>query len=107
MPTTDAQGRTISDDGQWWWDGSAWHPIKKGFFDTLADSVEGAVRKVEGSQGVNPPSMAQPVAPAPAVAPLPSTTAPPAIPTADLLAYLGALRSSGVVSDAEFESIRK
>ena len=58
MPTTDAQGRTISDDGQWWWDGSAWQPIKKSFFDTLADSVEGAVKKVEGSQGANPPSMA-------------------------------------------------
>ena len=39
MPTTDAQGRTISDDGQWWWDGTAWQPIKKGFFDTELPST--------------------------------------------------------------------
>jgi hypothetical protein len=123
MPTTDAQGRTISDDGQWWWDGSAWQPIKKSFFDTLADSVEGAVKKVEGSQGANPPSMAQPTtsaptadapateAPAPAPAPVAAAPAPapvpPAIPAADLLAYLGALKSAGVVTDNEFEAIRK
>ncbi len=27
MPTQDASGRLISDDGAWWWDGTAWQPI--------------------------------------------------------------------------------
>jgi len=129
MPTTDAQGRTISDDGQWWWDGTAWQPIKKGFFDTLADSVEDVVKKVEGSQptssassaatvtsGTSAPAIASAAAaPAPtpveaAVVPPPVAPAPtpaPVIPAADLLAYLGALRGAGIVSDAEFESIRR
>ena len=117
MPTTDAQGRTISDDGQWWWDGTAWQPIKKSFLDTLADSVEGAVKKVEGSPATAPapaavaPATASPAAVAPVVAasaPAPAPTpAPPAIPAADLLAYLGALKGAGVVTDDEFESIRK
>lgn len=117
MPTTDAQGRTISDDGQWWWDGTAWQPIKKSFLDTLADSVEGAVKKVEGSPATAPapaavaPAAASPGAAAPVVAasaPAPAPTpAPPAIPAADLLAYLGALKGAGVVTDDEFESIRK
>jgi pyruvate/2-oxoglutarate dehydrogenase complex dihydrolipoamide acyltransferase (E2) component len=117
MPTTDAQGRTISDDGQWLWDGTAWQPIKKSFLDTLADSVEGAVKKVEGSPATAPapaavapatasPTAAAPVAAASAPAPAP-TPAPPAIPAADLLAYLGALKGAGVVTDDEFESIRK
>jgi pyruvate/2-oxoglutarate dehydrogenase complex dihydrolipoamide acyltransferase (E2) component len=117
MPTTDAQGRTISDDGQWLWDGTAWQPIKKSFLDTLADSVEGAVKKVEGSPATAPapaavapatasPAAAAPVAAASAPAPAP-TPAPPAIPAADLLAYLGALKGAGVVTDDEFESIRK
>jgi hypothetical protein len=134
MPT-DAQGRTISDDGQWWWDGGAWQPVKKGFFDTLADSVDDVVKKVEGSQATSgassaatarsetsAPTMASasaaapapapepapaPVAAAPAPAPVAAAPAPPAIPSADLLAYLGALRGAGVVSDAEFESIRR
>lgn len=117
MPTTDAQGRTISDDGQWLWDGTAWQPIKKSFLDTLADSVEGAVKKVEGSPATAPapaavaPATASPAAVAPvaaASAPAPAPTpAPPAIPAADLLAYLGALKGAGVVTDDEFESIRK
>jgi pyruvate/2-oxoglutarate dehydrogenase complex dihydrolipoamide acyltransferase (E2) component len=117
MPTTDAQGRTISDDGQWLWDGTAWQPIKKSFLDTLADSVEGAVKKVEGSPATAPapaavapatasPAAAAPVAAASAPAPAP-TPAPPAIPAADVLAYLGALKGAGVVTDDEFESIRK
>lgn len=117
MPTTDAQGRTISDDGQWLWDGTAWQPIKKSFLDTLADSVEGAVKKVEGSPATAPapaavapatafPAAAAPVAAASAPAPAP-TPAPRAIPAADLLAYLGALKGAGVVTDDEFESIRK
>ena len=117
MPTTDAQGRTISDDGQWLWDGTAWQPIKKSFLDTLADSVEGAVKKVEGSPATAPapaavapatasPAAAAPVAAASAPAPAP-TPAPPAIPAADLLAYLGALKGAGVVTDDESESIRK
>jgi hypothetical protein len=105
MPTTDAQGRTISDDGQWWWDGSAWQPLKKGFFDTLADSVEGVVKKVEGSQGADASSTTQQAAPA--VAEQAQAPAPAAISAADLLAYLGALKSAGVVMDDEFESIRK
>ena len=50
MPTTDAQGRTISDDGYYWWDGTAWQLIQqpvpgKSFLDSFADSVEGAVKK--------------------------------------------------------------
>jgi hypothetical protein len=127
MPTTDAQGRTISDDGHYWWDGTAWQliqkPAGKSFLDTVADSVEGAVRKVEGSQGGAPivsigssapattpgaagvsgapaeVGMAQPPAqprPAPAV---------PAIPEADLHAYLGALKATGMVTEAEFADI--
>jgi cell division septation protein DedD len=117
MPTTDAQGRTISDDGQWLWDGTAWQPIKKSFLDTLADSVEGAVKKVEGTPATAPapaavaPATASPAAVAPvaaASAPAPAPTpAPPAIPAADLLAYLGALKGAGVVTDDEFEAIRK
>jgi hypothetical protein len=128
MPTTDAQGRTISDDGQWWWDGSAWQPNKKGFFDTLAESVEGAVKKVDGSQtttsassaatatsessapavaSASAPALAPAPAPAPVAAAPSPAPAPPVIPAADLLAYLGALRGAGVVSEAEFESIRR
>jgi hypothetical protein len=152
MPTIDAQGRTISDDGQWWWDGTAWQPIRKGFLDTLADSVEGAVNKLEGSPtpaatspAATTPAAAAPApaaetpaaaytpaetAPAPAepvpaqafappveTAPAPTAPAPveatptpapaaPVIPPADLLAYLGALKHAGVVTDAEYESIR-
>jgi len=52
------------------------------------------------------PAAAAPVAAASAPAPAP-TPAPPAIPAADLLAYLGALKGAGVVTDDEFESIRK
>lgn len=29
MPTQDANGRYISDDGKWWWDGSAWQPVEQ------------------------------------------------------------------------------
>src|SRR5258708_7344811 len=123
LPTRDAEGRTISDDGNWWWDGTAWQPIKKSFLDTVGDAVDSAVKKVEGSGvvGAAPP----PVTYTPAAAAAPSGAAPaqaaaavepavtqpvaqlPAIPPADLLAYLGALRSSGVVTDGEFESIRR
>ena len=129
MPTTDAQGRTISDDGNWWWDGNAWQPIRKSFFDTVGDAVDSAVRKVEGSGvvGAAPtPVTVTPEVPAEAVPPVaaqagaaagPTSAEPPAspastpawsqaIPPADLLAYLGALHRSGVVSDTEFESIR-
>jgi hypothetical protein len=117
MPTTDAQGRTVSDDGQWWWDGTAWQPIKKGFLDAFADSVEGAVKKIEGSQTASPASTPLPnveAAPPAASEPIPAdppTATPagvaPVIPAADLLAYLGALRGAAVVTDDEFESIRK
>ncbi|HXA41373.1 MAG TPA: hypothetical protein VNV65_00515 [Candidatus Solibacter sp.] len=115
MPTTDAQGRTISDDGNWWWDGTAWQPIKKSFLDTVGDAVDSAVKKVEGSGVVG--AAPSPVTYTPAAAATPAEAAPaaatqpvsplPAIPPADLLAYLGALRSAGVVTDAEFESIRR
>src|ERR1700682_4265954 len=58
MPTIDAQGRTISDDGHYWWDGNAWQliprPAGKTFLDSLADSVEGAVKKVEDRQAGAP-----------------------------------------------------
>jgi hypothetical protein len=27
---TDAQGRTLSDDGHYYWDGSAWQPVQAG-----------------------------------------------------------------------------
>lgn len=135
MPTTDAQGRTISDDGHYWWDGTAWQlirPAGKNFLDSFADSVEGAVRKVEGTQGgapivsvgsstptdtpgaagvapavgtpesvpaAQPQAAAQPLA---AAQPQPAT---PAIPAADLHAYLGALKVTGVVTEAEFADI--
>jgi len=120
MPTTDAQGRTVSDDGNWWWDGTAWQPIKKSFLDTVGDAVDSAVKKVEGSGVVGaapspvtytPVAAETPSASAqsPAEAPAPAQPVPPVptIPPADLLAYLGALRSSGVVTDAEFETIRR
>ena len=29
MPTEDASGRLISDDGAWWWDGNAWQPTDR------------------------------------------------------------------------------
>jgi hypothetical protein len=85
MPTTDAQGRTISDDGNWWWDGTAWQPVKKGFFDTLADSVENVVSKVESSQTspdqpaatATAASSASASAPAPAPAPTPAAAPAP------------------------------
>jgi hypothetical protein len=144
MPTTDAQGRTISDDGHYWWDGTAWQLIQrpgKSFLDSFADSVEGAVHKVEGNQGGAPivsigssEPTATPAAAAPAGMPAttPAATAPaasdttapagtaaqpqpvaqaqpapavPAIPAADLHAYLGALKVTGVVTEAEFADI--
>ncbi len=120
MPTRDAQGRTVSDDGNWWWDGAAWQPIKRNFLDTVGDAVDSAVKKVEGSGviGAAPsPVTYRPAAAAPAAATSPAeaagaaqtppVTAVPAIPPADLLAYLGALRNSGVVTDPEFETIRR
>ena len=121
MPTTDAKGRTISDDGNWWWDGTAWQPIKRSFLDTVGDAVDSAVRKVEGSGVVGSPPSPVTYTPAAAAPPpeaasatpsQPAATpaqaaAVPAIPATDLLAYLGALRASGVVTDAEFESIRR
>jgi hypothetical protein len=115
MPTIDAQGRTISDDGNYWWDGNAWQlnprPAGKGFLDSLADSVEGAVKKVEDKQGGAPivqfgsaqPAAATPAAPAQPAAPAPA----PAIPVSDLLAYLGALWGAGVVTDVEYAEISK
>ena len=128
MPTTDAQGRTISDDGHYWWDGTAWQliqkPAGKSFLDTVADSVEGAVRKVEGSQGGAPivsigssapaatpgaagvsaaPAEAGTALPQPAAQPQPAPA--PAIPEADLHAYLGALKVTGVVTESEFADI--
>jgi hypothetical protein len=113
MPTTDAQGRTISDDGHYWWDGRAWQlvqrPAGKNFLDSLADSVEGVVKKVEDSQGGGPivqfgPS--QPAAAAPAGQAQPAAPAP-TIPVSDLLAYLGALKGAGVVTDPEYAEITK
>jgi hypothetical protein len=113
MPTIDAQGRTISDDGNYWWDGNAWQliqrPAGRTFLDSLADSVEGAVKKVEDRQGGAPivqfgsaePAAATPVVQAQPVAPA------PAIPVSDLLAYLGALRGAGVVTDAEYAETSK
>jgi hypothetical protein len=150
MPTTDAQGRTISDDGYYWWDGSAWQliqrPAGRSFLDSVADSVEGAVKKVEGTQGGAPIVAIGSSQPAPAAAPAPTadgapTAAPeavpaaqpqagfqpqpaaaadpqpaagaqpqpapavPAIPEADLHAYLGALKVTGMVTEAEFADI--
>src|SRR5258708_33176522 len=122
LPTTDAQGRTIRDDGNWWWDGTAWQPIKKSFLDTVGDAVDSAVKKVEGSGVVG--AAPSPVTYTPAAAAAPSGAAPapaaaaaepaaiqpvaprPAIPPADLLAYLGALRRSGVVTAGEVERSR-
>ena len=133
MPTIDAQGRTISDDGHYWWDGNAWQliprPAGKTFLDSLADSVEGAVKKVEDRQAGAPivqfgssqapaaTPAAQPPAPTPAaqLQPQPPAATPaaqpaapaPAIPVSDLLAYLGALKGAGVVTDPEYEKISK
>jgi hypothetical protein len=118
MPTTDAQGRTISDDGHYWWDGTAWQliqkPAGKGFLDSIADSVEGAVHKVEGAQGGGPIvslGSSQPTAtpgaaqnPLPTAQPQPAASVP-AIPEVDLHAYLGALKVTGVVTEAEFADI--
>jgi hypothetical protein len=113
MPTIDAQGRTISDDGNYWWDGNAWQliqrPAGKNFLDSLADSVEGAVKKVEDRQGGAPIvqfGSAPPAAATSAVQAQPVAPAP-AIPVSDLLAYLGALRGAGVVTDAEYAEISK
>ena len=69
MPTIDAQGRTISDDGYYWWDGSAWQliqrPAGQSFLDSLANSVEGAVKKVEGGQPAGAPIVHAPAAATP------------------------------------------
>src|SRR5258708_8766398 len=75
LPTTDAQGRTIRDDGNWWWDGTAWQPIKKSFLDTVGDAVDSAVRKVEGSGVVG--AAPSPVTYTPTAAATPSGAAPP------------------------------
>jgi hypothetical protein len=113
MPTIDAQGRTISDDGNYWWDGNAWQliqrPAGKNFLDSLADSVEGAVRKVEDKQGGAPIvqfGSAQPGPTTPAAQAQPAAPAP-AIPVNDLFAYLGALRGAGVVTDGEYAEVSK
>ena len=94
MPTTDAQGRTISDDGNYWWDGNAWQliqrPAGKNFLDTVANSVEGAVKSFEGTQNTSAPIVsigpsnptAAPAAAAPAAAaPAPAAAAAPAAAT--------------------------
>jgi len=127
MPTIDAQGRTISDDGHYWWDGTAWQliqrPAGKNFLDSLADSVEGVVKRVEDRQGGAPivqfgsappvaaaPATTAPVAAAPAAQPAaqaqPAAVAP-IIPVSDLLAYLGALKGAGVVTEPEYTKITK
>jgi hypothetical protein len=127
MPTTDAQGRTISDDGYYWWDGTAWQliqkPAGKSFLDSVADSVDAAVSKVETNQGGGPVVSVGSSEPAATpggagVAPAAATTsevtptsasqatpAVPVIPEADLHAYLGALKVTGVVTEAEFADI--
>jgi hypothetical protein len=117
MPTIDAQGRTISDDGHYWWDGTAWQliqrPAGKNFLDSLAESVEGAVKKVEDRQGGGPivqfgssqPAAAVPAAQAQPAAATSHATPAPSIPSSDLLAYLGALKSAAVVTDAEYTEI--
>jgi hypothetical protein len=117
MPTIDAQGRTISDDGHYWWDGTAWQliqrPAGKNFLDSLADSVEGVVKRVEDRQGGAPIvqfGSAPPVATAPAAQPAaeaPPAAAAPIIPVSDLLAYLGALKGAGVVTEPEYTKITK
>jgi hypothetical protein len=113
MPTIDVQGRTISDDGHYWWDGSAWQliprPAGKNFLDSLADSVEGAVKKVEDHQGGAPIVQFGSSAPAAAAPPAQAqpAAAAPAMPVSDLLAYLGALRHAGAVTDAEYDEISK
>ena len=122
MPTIDAQGRTISDDGHYWWDGTAWQliqrPAGKNFLDSLADSVEGVVKRVEDRQGgapivqfgSAPPVAAVSVAAAPAAQPAAQAqpaAAAPIIPVSDLLAYLGALKGAGVVTEPEYTKITK